>query len=130
MKIIFVSNCSLDIEQYVEFKMSILISPSKSLISSHWVTNTFPPGYLQRIYGFQKEHPMNENKTDDDAHLLLYYCTCIACGRTTSYAIEHSFTTFTCGALRICFWVRFKDQRRLGAYFGWRTIPKTGIFYS
>ena len=38
MKIILVSKCSLDIEQYVEFKMSVLISPSKSLISSRWVT--------------------------------------------------------------------------------------------
>ena len=38
MKIILVSKCSLDIEQQVEFKMSVLISPSKSLISSRWVT--------------------------------------------------------------------------------------------
>ena len=38
MKTILVSKCSLDIEQYVEFKMSVLISPSKSLISSRWVT--------------------------------------------------------------------------------------------
>ena len=38
MKIILVSKCSVDIEQYVEFKMSVLISPSKSLISSCWVT--------------------------------------------------------------------------------------------
>ena len=39
MKIVLVSKCSLDIEQYVEFKMSLLISPTKSLISSRWVTN-------------------------------------------------------------------------------------------
>ena len=38
MKIILVSKCSLVIEQFVEFKMSVLISPSKSLISSCWVT--------------------------------------------------------------------------------------------
>ena len=38
MKIILVSKCFLDIEQYVEFEMSVLISPSKSLISSCWVT--------------------------------------------------------------------------------------------
>ena len=38
MKIVLVSECSLDIEQHVEFKMSVLISPSKSLISSRWVT--------------------------------------------------------------------------------------------
>ena len=38
MKIILVSKCSLDIEQYVEFEMPVLISPSKSLISSCWVT--------------------------------------------------------------------------------------------
>ena len=33
-----IAKCSLDIEQHVEFKMSVLISPSKSLISSRWVT--------------------------------------------------------------------------------------------
>ena len=38
MEIVLVSKCSLDIEQYVRFKMSVLISPSKSLISSRWVT--------------------------------------------------------------------------------------------
>ena len=38
MKIVLVSKCFLDIEQYVEFKMPILIYPSKSLISSRWVT--------------------------------------------------------------------------------------------
>ena len=38
MKIVLVSKCSLDIEQYVEFKVSVLISPSKSLISLRWVT--------------------------------------------------------------------------------------------
>ena len=38
MKIVLVSKCSLDIEQYAEFKMSVLMSPSKSLISSRWVT--------------------------------------------------------------------------------------------
>ena len=38
MKMVLVSKCSLDIEQYVEFQMSVLISPSKSLISLRWVT--------------------------------------------------------------------------------------------
>ena len=38
MRIILVSKCSLYTEQYVEFKLSVLISPSKSLISSRWVT--------------------------------------------------------------------------------------------
>ena len=38
MKIVLVSKCSLDNEQYVEFKMSFLISPSKGLISLCWVT--------------------------------------------------------------------------------------------
>ena len=33
------SKCSLDIEQHDEFKMSVLISSSKSNISSRWVTN-------------------------------------------------------------------------------------------
>ena len=41
MKIVLVSKCSLDIEQHVEFKMSVLISPSKSLISLRWVTYGF-----------------------------------------------------------------------------------------
>ena len=40
MKIILVSKYSLDIEQYAEFKMSVLISLSKSLISLRWVTFT------------------------------------------------------------------------------------------
>ena len=40
MTIVLVSKCSLDIEQYVGFKMSVLISPSKSLIRSRWVTYT------------------------------------------------------------------------------------------
>ena len=39
MKIVLVPKCSLDIEQNVEFKMSVLLSPAKSLISSRWVTN-------------------------------------------------------------------------------------------
>ena len=38
MKMILVSKYFLDIEQYVEFKMSVLIFPSKSLISLRWVT--------------------------------------------------------------------------------------------
>ena len=38
MKMILVSKHFLDIEQYVEFKMSVLIFPSKSLISLRWVT--------------------------------------------------------------------------------------------
>ena len=38
MIIVLVSKCSLDIGQHVEFRISVLISPSKSLISSHWVT--------------------------------------------------------------------------------------------
>ena len=43
MKIFLVSKCSLDIEQYAEFKMSVLISPSKSLISSRWVKYSCSP---------------------------------------------------------------------------------------
>ena len=38
MKIVIVSKCFLEIEQYVEFEMSVLVSPSKSLISSPWIT--------------------------------------------------------------------------------------------
>ena len=40
MKMILVSKYFLDIEQYGEFKMSVLIFLSKSLISSRWVTNS------------------------------------------------------------------------------------------
>ena len=56
MKIVLVSKCSLDIEQYVEFKMSILISPSKSLISLRWVTYKFwqKKGLKLCIYGSPK----------------------------------------------------------------------------
>ena len=44
MKMILVSNCFLDIEKYVKFKLSVLIFPSKSLISLRWVTNScWPP---------------------------------------------------------------------------------------
>ena len=46
MKIVLVSKCSLDIEQYVEFEMSVLISPSKSLISSRWVTLVYVDSLL------------------------------------------------------------------------------------
>ena len=33
MIIVLVSKCSLDIEQYVEFKMSVLISPSRASLA-------------------------------------------------------------------------------------------------
>ena len=51
MKIILVSKWSLDIEQYNEFKMSVLISPSKILISSCWVTffNTNPAAIVDYL---------------------------------------------------------------------------------
>ena len=38
MKVVLVSKCTLDIGQYVEFKMSVLMSSAKSLSSSRWVT--------------------------------------------------------------------------------------------
>ena len=38
MKMILVSKFSLNIEQSVKIKMSVLMSPSKSLIRSRWVT--------------------------------------------------------------------------------------------
>ena len=52
MKIILVSKCFLDIEQYVELKMSVLISPSKSLISSRWVTY-IPDKKIYYAHNFQ-----------------------------------------------------------------------------
>ena len=57
MKIILVSKCSLDIQQHVEFKMSVLISPSKSLISSRWVTFT-----TQKLRLNLKIHPTKISK--------------------------------------------------------------------
>ena len=51
MTIVLVSKCSFDIEQYVGFKISVLISPSKSLIWSRWVTN----GYQHMEYTLSKD---------------------------------------------------------------------------
>ena len=48
------SKCFLDIEQYVEFKMSVLISPSKSLISSRWVTNVHPSFLISELAQFDR----------------------------------------------------------------------------
>ena len=48
MKIVLVSKCSLDIKQYVEFKMLVLIFPSKSLISSRWVTFIYLLHYISQ----------------------------------------------------------------------------------
>ena len=53
MIIILVSKCSIDIEQYVEFKMSVLISPSKSLISWRWVTFV---SSIMKMYQFKTSH--------------------------------------------------------------------------
>ena len=36
MKIVLVSKCFLDIEQYAEFKMSVLISPSRASLARVW----------------------------------------------------------------------------------------------
>ena len=47
MNTLLVSKCSLDIEQYGEIKMSVLISPSKSLISSCWVTIVYQKHVLE-----------------------------------------------------------------------------------
>ena len=49
MKIVLVSKCSLNIGQYVEFKMSVLISPAKSLISLRWVTYYYYPKLYEDI---------------------------------------------------------------------------------
>ena len=59
MKVILVSICFLDIEQYVEFKMSVLISPSKSLISLRWVT------YLFKIVGLSQPSSFARNRQSD-----------------------------------------------------------------
>ena len=58
MKIVLVSKCSLHIEQYVEFKMSVLISPSKSLISSRWVT------YIDRRTDVKREERRTDRQKD------------------------------------------------------------------
>ena len=59
MKIILVSKCSLDIGQYVEFKMTVLICPSKSLISSRWVTyvNILENTSETIVHMFKHKHP-------------------------------------------------------------------------
>ena len=49
MKIVLVSKCSLDIKQYVEFKMSVLISPSRASlirVGSHF----FNASYSFHVY--------------------------------------------------------------------------------
>ena len=53
MKVTLVSKCSLDIEQYFEFKMSVLISPSKSLtnpnsIIHHQTSQKLSPKHAAR----------------------------------------------------------------------------------
>ena len=65
MKIVLVSNCSLDIEQYVKFKTSVLISPSKSLISSCCVTHdeSMPNKQVRNL----------SNGSKDTCLLLSYY---------------------------------------------------------
>ena len=50
MKMFQVSKCSLHIKQYVEFKMSVLISPSKSPISSRWVTYHCTHGQTKNVW--------------------------------------------------------------------------------
>ena len=49
MNILLGSKCSLDIEQYDEFKISVLISPLKSLISLCWVINVHSTIYFNHI---------------------------------------------------------------------------------
>ena len=49
MKTILVSKYFLDIEQYVELKMFVLISPLKSLISSRWVTYMYGTIYISTV---------------------------------------------------------------------------------
>ena len=65
MKLVLVSKCSLDIEQYVEFKMSVLISPSKSLISSRWVTyflcNIVQYVICACLSGLEESHPSGDS---------------------------------------------------------------------
>ena len=47
MKIVLVSKCSLDIEHYVEFKMSVMISSQRASllahIGSHISSVAYPP---------------------------------------------------------------------------------------
>ena len=56
MNILLVSKCTLDIEQYDEFKISVLLSLSKSLISLCWVT------YVNLISKFMYNMDMSVNK--------------------------------------------------------------------
>ena len=84
MKIVLVSKCSLDIEQYVEFKISVLISPSKSLISSRWVTYDFNRLWVKGHLGvndlwfkvLKKGHCIDVFSWDLDTVILGWSHTC------------------------------------------------------
>ena len=70
MKIVLVSKYSLDIEQNSEFKMSVLISPSKSLISSCWATFYYAPAN-QSLCIQQKMHTCLTEDIHLDYHLKI-----------------------------------------------------------
>ena len=77
MKIILVSKCSLDIEEYVEFKMSVLISPSKILISSHRVTNVYVSNIVESVsfsLKWQTLTPPNVIVPDQEKIILCHCC--------------------------------------------------------
>ena len=69
MKIVLVSKCFLDIEQHVEFKMSVLISPSKSLISSRWVTITIHSYYSLHMDKDTIQQIVDQSTVITNAHI-------------------------------------------------------------
>ena len=67
MKIILVSKCYLDVEQYVEFKMSVLISPSKGphkLALGHYIY-IFGMEMTPRIRGEKGIHFWKGNESEN-----------------------------------------------------------------
>ena len=73
MKIVLVSKCSLDIEQNVEFKMSVLISPSKSLLSSCWVTYVYSQTIRVQKNMLQNDFLDLKHAEDISSIYLLYH---------------------------------------------------------
>ena len=92
MKIVSVSKCSLDIEQYFEFKTSVLISPSKSLISSYWVTN------VQKAL-FDRKTQHNDRIKTHSIFTSWYVCNELVANRSDTCSITYSYEKDPCRIL-------------------------------
>ena len=72
MEIILLSKCSLDIEQYVKFKMSVLVSPSKSLISLRLVTFNFDI-FVEKYKVEYQIKKRNKKRNKADPFFLIFW---------------------------------------------------------